>query len=1326
MDVAQKVFAGDPWPGVTLVQVTLVAALGVLAWLTARRGGPALRGAVVLSALVGLLVVPALATVAPVWLPLPGITPPAPAPEPARPREVVRAPLPLPERPAVPSVLPTKPAVKPAPLPMDIIDPVEEPAPPETLEPAAAEPLPLLEAAPPATEPEKPRRAAPSAASILVGGWLLGAVLYLARALMSLALLYRCAWLARPVAEAEWADCLSSLPDQDGRPRVAVRESRAVGSPLTLGLFRSVILLPAGWRGWSPGQLRLVLAHELAHVRRRDFLAGLAAELAVCLCWFHPLVRWLAGRLRLEQEYAADARAAAAGGAMDYVWCLARLALDQGAGRGSPAPALWRRRPEILRRIDMLRRNRDGLPSPLRWHTASAVVALAAAACVAVAGIGPLRAIAVGAAPPDEPAPGAKAPAGADVQGDALPAGAPVRLGTTRWRHGSTIHYVAFGPEDKTLVTAGQDNTVRLWDMTTGQEIRRFARPMPEPRQPGAPGGAREQRDKAKAELEAAVRARALGGAVSGFGVAVSPDGKTIAVAGVTVVQLYEVATGKELSKISAPPTGVAGLLFSPDGKTLAGRATDGALVLWDTGTAKERHQLKVPPRPENNKNVVVVARRAGNDAPGMAFTPDGTGFVAATVEFKEQKVTGHVTLWDVTTGKELRDVKAVENAPVSGVAVAPGGKVIAYCSDGIVHACRADSGEALFQTRLGEPASGLTFSPDGKTLAVRGVNQQVRVLDAESGKELFLLGEPVRGFGGAFAVALAGPFAVAPEVRNLAFTSDGKRIVTAAGGTVRMWDAKGKELPLSDGHLGPVTGAVLSADGKTVVSWGTDRTIRRWDAATGKLLSVFPVPPSATATAVSADGMAVAVAGSGGVIRLFDPNGGKELLQFKGHPRGAAALAFSPDGKVLAERGADATVRVYDLAKGGEARQFAAQPATNPLPPGAVVVAPPRFLGGPGAALVFAPDGKLLATAESAPSVLYAPAPVNGRNRPGGTISLIDVSTGKAIRKIEPSVPVVSFTFSPDGRELATENADGSVSLWEAASGKERARLGEVATPAAPGAPVLPLPAVKALALGGGPGSEPGAPVALAFSPDGRALIGRGPDRSVCVWDVDGGKEVGRFKGHDGRVETVGFSPDGKTVVTGSADTTMLLWDAAALRKDLPARQAAELPEGAAEGLWTDLAGEDAGKAGRAVLKLTAAPRQAASALGERLKPADAIDQQKLAGWLADLESDRFAVRQDAIAHLLKAGEQAVPALQKVLADQPALETRLRVEDLLDKLTGGTLTAEQLRVVRAVEALEKMGTPEARAVLRALAGGAPGALPTREARAALDRLGGR
>src|SRR5262249_14740072 len=113
----------------------------------------------------------------------------------------------------------------------------------------------------------------------------------------------------------------------------------------------------------------------------------------------------------------------------------------------------------------------------------------------------------------------------------------------------------------------------------------------------------------------------------------------------------------------------------------------------------------------------------------------------------------------------------------------------------------------------------------------------------------------------------------------------------------------------------------------------------------------------------------------------------------------------------------------------------------------------------------------------------------------------------------------------------------------------------------------------------------------------------------------------------------------------------------------------------------------------------------------------------QKVEGWIADLESEKYAVRQEATGNLAKAGEQVVPALRKVLSSQPTIETRKRVEELLDKLTGGTLTAEQLRLVRAVETLERMGTPEARHLLQTLAQGAPGALPTRQAEATLERL---
>ncbi len=146
-------------------------------------------------------------------------------------------------------------------------------------------------------------------------------------------------------------------------------------------------------------------------------------------------------------------------------------------------------------------------------------------------------------------------------------------------------------------------------------------------------------------------------------------------------------------------------------------------------------------------------------------------------------------------------------------------------------------------------------------------------------------------------------------------------------------------------------------------------------------------------------------------------------------------------------------------------------------------------------------------------------------------------------------------------------------------------------------------------------------------------------------------------------------------------------------------------------EALWGDLAGDDAGQAMQGIQKLAAAPREVVPWLRERLKPAPAVDAKKIGQWIAGLDSEEFAVRQESADELEKLGELAVPALHKLLANPPSLEARKRAEQILEKVTVPTLSTDQLRLVRALEVLET------------LAKGAPGALATREAQAALDRL---
>jgi beta-lactamase regulating signal transducer with metallopeptidase domain len=226
--------------------------------------------------------------------------------------------------------------------------------------------------------------------------WGVVAVVALAGAAISLLRLGAGLWAvadlrrrSRPVLDAAPCRFLRQLRQEMGcRVRPELREVSGFGAPAVAGWLRPVVLLPAEWRGWSEPELRAALAHELAHVRRSDYLLGLLAQLGLALHFYHPLLHWLAGRLRLQQELAADALAAPfAGGRDAYLRGLARLALrlDDRRSAGWPANPLLSRG-TLMRRIRMLKITDGALTGPTpRWGRALAVALLAAAAVGAAA-----------------------------------------------------------------------------------------------------------------------------------------------------------------------------------------------------------------------------------------------------------------------------------------------------------------------------------------------------------------------------------------------------------------------------------------------------------------------------------------------------------------------------------------------------------------------------------------------------------------------------------------------------------------------------------------------------------------------------------------------------------------------------------------------------------------------------------------------------------------------------------------------------------------------------------------------------------------------------
>ena len=237
-------------------------------------------------------------------------------------------------------------------------------------------------------------------------------------------------------------------------------------------------------------------------------------------------------------------------------------------------------------------------------------------------------------------------------------------------------------------------------------------------------------------------------------------------------------------------------------------------------------------------------------------------------------------------------------------------------------------------------------------------------------------------------------------------------------------------------------------------------------------------------------------------------------------------------------------------------------------------------------------------------------------------------------------------------------------------------------------------------------------------------------------VQEVATGKEIGRLAGHRNLIRTLAFSPDGKTLTSGGDDLTCLVWDVAATVKGahqgrgidaLPSRKS--LSKKQLEAAWADLASTDPAIAYRAVSVVRAAPEQMVALLKERVWPVSPLaDPEQLMHWIADLDNDSFAVRKKAQHELEGLGEPAIPALRKALADQSSPEVKQRLRNILAAIEPKLPihSPEQLRQLRAVQVLESMRTSEARQVLQSLANGVPEASLTREAQAALDRLGRR
>ena len=154
-------------------------------------------------------------------------------------------------------------------------------------------------------------------------------------------------------APSEWVDKLDELARRVGVDAPALRESVRVGSPAVVGLLKPAILVPAGFfAACPPRQVELILLHELAHIRRHDYLAAALAGLVESLFFFHPAVWWVADAMRREREHCCDDMVVAGtGDAHGYASALAGLEQMREA---IPEPAMGAAQGDLLARVRRL------------------------------------------------------------------------------------------------------------------------------------------------------------------------------------------------------------------------------------------------------------------------------------------------------------------------------------------------------------------------------------------------------------------------------------------------------------------------------------------------------------------------------------------------------------------------------------------------------------------------------------------------------------------------------------------------------------------------------------------------------------------------------------------------------------------------------------------------------------------------------------------------------------------------------------------------------------------------------------------------------------
>ena len=465
----------------------------------------------------------------------------------------------------------------------------------------------------------------------------------------------------------------------------------------------------------------------------------------------------------------------------------------------------------------------------------------------------------------------------------------------------------------------------------------------------------------------------------------------------------------------------ISACAFSPDGRRIVSGSWDSTLKLWNAESGEELTTLKG----HTDKVIACV------------FCPDGKRILSASED-------DTLKLWDAKTYEELDTLRA-HTGIVKACIPGPDGRRILFYEDLLLLIPDKKGKKAL--ARLEEQVDEIKdcdFSPDGRRVVIAGGLFSLTLWDAKKGKNLCVMDIP-------------GGYDDDYVVNCCAFSPDGKRIVSGINEELRLWDSEtGKELAILKGHTGWVDACAFSPDGKHIVSASRDTTLKLWNVEPEEEIAGFKGHTNWVSTcSFSPDGRRIVSAGMGStnaeVLLLWDAEQGKLLASLENHTMMASDCAFSPDGRFIASTGKD-TIRLWDAETYEELSTFKDYKSHDEAINSCVFSPDSRYLVSASSdrslklwdvetkeelmkyeghtkwvsSCSFSPDGTRI---------------VSGSK--DKTLKLWDAVTGKELYTLRGHTDNVnSCVFSPDGRKIASASSDSTIKLWEAVTGKELSTL--------------------------------------------------------------------------------------------------------------------------------------------------------------------------------------------------------------------------------------------------------------------------------------------